>query len=69
MHAGPPEVGFFRYSSGLVAEHALDVVADEGRREVAACLEAVDHGRRAVQQKVEAGARGVLGLLGLLSAR
>jgi hypothetical protein len=53
----------------LVAEHALDIVADEGRRVVSAGLEAVNHRRRAMEQEIEAGARGILGLLGLLARR
>ena len=69
VHAGAPEVRLLQIVIGLVAQHALNIVADEGRRVIAARLEAVDHGRRAVQQQVEAGAGGVFGLLRPLCAR
>ncbi len=67
MHARAPEVRVLQIFVGLVAEHALDVLADEGGRVGAACLEAVDYGGCAMQQEIEARPRGVLGLLGLLA--
>ena len=37
----------------------LDIGADKGRREVAACGETVDHGRSGAQQQVEPGAHSL----------
>ncbi len=67
MDARAPEVRILQILVGLVAQHPLDVVADEGRRIGAAGLEAVDHRRGAMKQQVEARPRRVLGLLGLLA--
>ena len=46
-----PEVGVLQIFLRAIAEQPLDVLADEGRRVVAARLEAVDHGRRAFEQR------------------
>ena len=48
-----------------VAEHAADVVADEGRRKIAGRLEAVDHRRRRTQQPRQTLLRRSLHLLQL----
>ena len=45
MHAAPPEIGILQILLGLVAEPVPNVLADEGRPEVAGRLEAVDHRR------------------------
>ncbi len=67
MHVGAPEVRLLQIFARLVAEHALDVVADEGGGEIAARLEAVNHGRRAVQHEREPRLRRVLGRFCVLS--
>src|SRR6476620_4074983 len=66
MDARAPEVGVLEIFVRAVAEQALDVLADEGRRIVAACLEAVDNRRRAFEKQCEAGLQGIFGLLCLL---
>ena len=58
-----PEVGMGEIVVRRIAEHPLDIVADEGRREIARGGEAVDHGRRAVEHEIEARPRRALGLL------
>ena len=67
MHAGAPEVRILEIFVRAIAEQALDVLADEGRRVVAARLEAVDHRRRAIEQERKPLAGAVLGLLGGLA--
>ena len=59
MDARAPEVGVLEIFVGAVAEQALDVLADEGRRIVAACLEAVDDRGRAFEKQCEAGLQGI----------
>jgi len=67
MDARAPKVRILQILVGSVAQHPLDVVADESRRVGAAGLEAVDHGRGAVEQQIEARPGRVLSLLGLLA--
>ena len=50
MHPAPPEIRILQVFVGMVAKHVGDAVADEGRREIAARREAVDHGRRRTEQ-------------------
>ena len=66
MDARAPEVGVLEIFVGAVAEQALDILADEGRGIVAACLEAVDDRGRAFEKQREAGLQGIFGLLSLL---
>src|ERR1700722_2277070 len=47
VHATPPEIGALQVLVGLVTEPVLDVLTDEGRREISRRPVAVDHGRRA----------------------
>ena len=56
-----------RYLSRAIADQTLDILADEGRRVVAARLEAVDYRRRGFEQKRKTGPYSVLGFLGLLA--
>ena len=49
----PPEVGVLQVFVGAVAEKPLDVAAHENRRKVVLGLEAVDHGRRGIEQPGE----------------
>ena len=67
VHAAPPEIRVLQVFLRLVAEPVPDVLADEGRREVARRLEAVDHRRRAGQQVHEPVLRGDQGLAELLA--
>ena len=67
VHAAPPEIRVFQIVVRLVAEPILDVLADEGRREVARRLEAVDHRRRGRKQASDAILRGDQGLADLLA--
>lgn len=67
MHAGAPELRILQIFVRAVAEEALDVLADEGRRVIAARLEAVDHGRRALEQEREPLARSILCPFGRLT--
>src|SRR5262249_31662858 len=53
VHARAPEVRVFEILIGAVAQHVSDIGADEGRREVAAGAEAVDHGRGSAKQERE----------------
>ncbi len=64
MDPGAPEVGVLEIFVGAIAEQPLDVLADEGRRIIAARLEAVDHRRRAIEQERKPLAGAVLGQLG-----
>ena len=45
-----PEIRIFEIFAGTIAEQALDIVADEGRGEIALGLERVDHRRRGIEQ-------------------
>ncbi len=54
VHAELPEVRRFEIFLALIAEEVLQVPADEGRGVVAERLEAVDHGRRAREQVLDA---------------
>jgi hypothetical protein len=64
MHARAPEVGVLQIFIGTIAEQPLDILADEGRRVVAARPEAVDHSWRGFEQEGEPRPRLVLGLFG-----
>ncbi len=64
VHPLAPEIRRLEIFLRAVAEEALDVLADEGRREVAMGLEAVDDGRGAFKQAVESLPRVRFGLLG-----
>jgi len=50
MDVVAPEIGVLQIFLRAIAEQALDVLADEGRRIIAARLEAVDHGGRGFEQ-------------------
>src|SRR5215831_16700517 len=63
MDAALPEIGTVEIFLAVVAEQILDVLADEGGRIVPGRLEAVDHGRRAGEQVLNALARRRRGLL------
>jgi len=63
VHVLPPEIWIVEILVGGVAEQVLDVVADEGRREVVFGLEAVDHGRRRGQEARRAFLRRSFGVL------
>ncbi len=67
VHAAPPEIRMFEILLRCVAEPVPDVLADKGRREVAACLEAVDHRRGAGQEVNEALLRRPQGFSKLLA--
>ena len=58
MHAAPPEVRVLQILLRLVAEPVPDVLADEGRCEIARRLVAVDHRRCRRQEMHEAVLRG-----------
>jgi hypothetical protein len=49
MHALAPELGIVEIFAGGIAEQPCDVVADEGRRELALGLETIDHRRRGIE--------------------
>ena len=51
VDACAPKVGVFQIFVGAVPEQAFYVLADESRRIVAACLEAVDDRRRAFEEQ------------------
>src|SRR4029079_2576479 len=51
VYVASPERSVLHIFVRAVAEHALDVVADEGGREITPGLEAVDHGRRRTEQQ------------------
>ena len=55
MHALAPEIRIVEIFAGGIAEQPRDVVADEGRREIAPGLEAVDHRRRGIEQPGQPG--------------
>jgi hypothetical protein len=67
MHAGAPEGRILEIFVRAIAEQALDVLADEGRRVIAARLEAVDHRWRAIEQERKPFAGPVLGQFGGLA--
>jgi hypothetical protein len=67
MYVVAPKIGVFQIFLGAVAEQPLDVLADEGRSVIVLGLERVDHGRRALQERRQARAGGVLRLLGMLA--
>ena len=69
MHPAAPEIGVLQVFAWLVPEHGLDVLADEGRREIARRLVAVDDRRRGRQQAHEAVLRGDQGFAELLARR
>src|SRR5581483_3126915 len=50
VDASAPEVRVVQIFARVVAEQALDIGADEGRREIAARREAVNHDRRGIEQ-------------------
>ena len=53
MHPLAPEIRIFEIFGSRVAEQPRDVLADEGRREIALGLEAVDHRGRGIEQPGE----------------
>ena len=55
VHALAPEVRILEVFVRAIADQTLDILADEGRRVVAARLEAVDYGRRGFEQKRKTG--------------
>src|SRR5262249_19484167 len=61
MDATPPEIRALQILVGLVAQQVLHIVADERRTEIAARLEAVDHGGPGDQHMHEAVLRGTEG--------
>src|SRR5437773_9888701 len=54
MHASSPEIWTFEVFLGIVPEQVLHVPADERRRVVVRCLEAVDHSRGPREQMLNA---------------
>ena len=69
VHAAPPEIRVLQVFLRLVAQPVPDVLADEGRREIARRLVAVDHRRRGRQQVHETVLRGDQGFAELLARR
>ena len=69
MHAAPPEIGVLQILLRLIAQPVLDVLADEGRREIPRRLVAVDHRRRRRQQASDPVLRGDQGFADLLARR
>ena len=56
MHACPPEIRVLEILVGAVAQHMRDVGADEGRGEIAAGTEAINHRRCRAEQERESRA-------------
>src|SRR5882672_2278786 len=54
MEATLPEIRTVQIFLSVISEQILHVLAYEGRRVVASCLEAVDHRRRAGEQVLDA---------------
>ncbi|MFO7477299.1 MAG: hypothetical protein R6X03_02935 [Methyloceanibacter sp.] len=62
VHALTPEIGVVEIFTGRVAEQPRDILADEGRREIALGFETVDHRRGGIEQPGQSGRCGGLDL-------
>ena len=69
MNGAPPEIRTFQVFPRLVAEHVLDVLTDEGRREIARGLVTVDHRRHRSEQVQQSVLGGDCHLAQLLAGR